>query len=109
MNKKIKQFRFPNDPITFTGDWSDNLANDLGQITQLGIYALPGTKFKINQILSDSVEELIINGYGTFSIDVEDKPITSISLNRNSYNNANNNHFIIIDMVYVPKEVLGNE
>ena len=53
MNKKIKQFRFPETLLEdnfFTEDgWSLNLIENLGLVTQLGIYALPGSRFKINQ------------------------------------------------------------
>lgn len=52
MNKKIKQFRFPETLLEdnfFTEDgWSLNLIENLGPVTQLGIYALPGSRFKIN-------------------------------------------------------------
>ena len=108
MNKKIKQFRFPETLLEdnfFTEDgWSLNLIENLGPVTQLGIYALPGSRFKINQKQSSSVEELVINGHGVFSIDLEEHPLTSISIHKESYNNAkNNNHFIIIDVLYIPR------
>ena len=46
----------------------------------------------------------MINGHGVFSIDLEERPITSISLHKESYNNVkNNNHFIIIDLLYIPR------
>lgn len=113
MQKKIKQLRFDNSnssEITFTNGWSNNLIETLGPVIQLGIYALPGTRFKINQAQSyGEIEELIINGYGLFSIDLENKPITTISLHQESYNNSKeNNHFIIIDLIYIPKGVEDN-
>lgn len=111
MNKKIKQFRFPDPDLQFEKDfftedeeWSLNLIENLGPVTQLGIYALPGSRFKINQQQSSSVEELVINGHGVFSIDLEERPITSISVHKESYNNTKeNNHFIIMDLLYIPR------
>ena len=104
MASKIKQIRYP-DPgqkLKFNGGWSENIIANLGSVTQLGIYALPGTRFKINQANSDSVEKLIINGSGIFSINLEDRPITSISLAKASFDNINQlgQHFIIIDLIY---------
>ena len=103
MASKIKQIRYPGQQkLKFNEGWSENIIANLGSVTQLGIYALPGTRFKINQANSDSVEELIINGSGIFSINLEDRPITSISLAEASYNNVVQlgKHFIIIDLIY---------
>lgn len=102
MASKIKQIRYPEQELKFNNGWSENIIANLGSVTQLGIYALPGTRFKINQANSGSAEELIINGSGIFSINLEDRPITSISLAEESFNNIIQlgRHFIIIDLVY---------
>ena len=103
MASKIKQIRYPGQELEFNEGWSENIIANLGSVTQLGIYALPGTRFKINQANSDSVEELIINGSGIFSINLEDRPITSISLAKASFDNIiplGKKHFIIIDLIY---------
>ena len=104
MASKIKQIRYSGqEELKFNeGGWSENIIAKLGSVTQLGIYALPGTRFKINQANSDSVEELIINSSGIFSINLEDRPITSISLAEASFDNIKQlgEHFIIIDLIY---------
>ena len=101
MASKIKQICYPGQELKFNEGWSENIITNLGSVTQLGIYALPGTRFKINQANSGSAEELIINGSGIFSINLEDRPITSISLAEESYNNIKSGqHFIIIDLIY---------
>ena len=101
MASKIKQIRYPGQELKFNDGWSDNIIANLGSVTQLGIYALPGTRFKINQANSGSEEELIINGSGIFSINLEDRPITSISLAKESFDNIQpGQHFIIIDLIY---------
>mgnify|MGYP003300334051 CR=1 FL=1 len=101
MAKKIAQLRFPGSSISFKdgASWSDNLVEDLGTIMQVGIYALPGTKFKISQNEGAEVA-LIINGLGVFNMDVTDYPINSIKLSKSSYELISNNQFIIIDLVY---------
>lgn len=103
MASKITQKRYSGKEgeLTFDKGWSENILENLGSVTQLGIYALPGTRFRINQISSDSPEELIINGSGIFSINLEDRPIVNISLNEDSFNNIKSGqHYIIIDLIY---------
>ena len=101
MASKIKQIRYPEQELKFNEGWSENIIANLGNITQLGIYALPGTRFKINQANSSFAEELIINGSGIFSINLEDRPITSINLAKESFDNIQmGQHFIIIDLIY---------
>ena len=48
MASKIKQIRYPGQELEFNEGWSENIIANLGSVTQLGIYALPGTRFKIN-------------------------------------------------------------
>ena len=103
MASKIKQLYFPKiDEVTnWKDDWSDNLLQDLGKVTQLSIYALPGTTFKINQNSNVTGETLVINGSGRFNIDLADRPISDLRINKTSYNNITNaNHCIIIDLIY---------
>lgn len=112
MSSKIKQLRFPDIELEekdFVDEWSENLIKDLGIVTSLGIYALPGSTFKINQTeLIQNEETLVINGLGTFSINTEEHPIKSIQLSKESYNLiSSNNNFIILDLIYeeVPQNV----
>lgn len=103
MASKIKQLRFPEVVLTNwdQNDWSENLLQNLGKVTQLSIYALPGTTFKINQDSNTTGETLVINGSGRFSIDLADRPINDLRINKTSYDNiANADHCIIIDLIY---------
>ena len=96
---QFTQLRYPsnNAPI-FENGWSNNLIAGKNVI-QLGIYALPGTEFLVNQDNKVKGESLKINGTGIFQINVEDRPITSLKLKESSYININE-HFIIIDLIY---------
>lgn len=84
-----------------TSNWSDNII-DKKYVTQLGIYALPGTSFLLNQANQPNGEQLIINNTGIFQIDVEERPITSLRIHKNSYKKLTEGlgHYIIIDIVY---------
>lgn len=85
-------------PPTFTSGWSENLIAGK-KVTELGIYALPGTKFAVNQKGND--ENLIINGSGIFNLTFGDRPITELYLSEDSYNLCkNSSHFIVIDLIY---------
>lgn len=109
MAKTIEQLCFFGDEsIEFEENgYSTNLINGKNVI-QLGIYAVPGTKFRINQIDSDNSKDLIINGSGIFSMNIENRPITKLSIFKNSFENiANSQHQIIIDLI--TEEVLGVE
>lgn len=110
MANKITQLRFPTIELSYIEgqEWSDNLIADLGSVTQLGIYALPGTKFRISQLESALDAEFMINGSGLFSMNTKERPINSIRLSKSSYDNAiNNNHFIVLDLIY--NEIEGVE
>ena len=74
--------------------WSTNLLQGLGSVTQIGIYALPGTQFKINK---GSEQTFIIGSSGLFSLSINENPIKELYVN---YNLENTGHFIIIDLVY---------
>lgn len=96
---QFTQLRYPgNNTPTFENGWSNNLIMDKNVIS-LGIYALPGTEFLINQDNKVKGESLKINGTGIFQINLEDRPITSLRIKENSYNNIGE-HFIIIDLTY---------
>ena len=91
MANKIAQLRFSEDSqLNFKNGWSNNLLTDLGDVFRLGIYALPGTQFKINQENASSIETLIIGSSGFFNIETEKYPITNIQLSQTSYNNIIN-------------------
>lgn len=105
MAKLIKQIRFPETTLDetndFTNGWSKNLIQDLGSVTQLGIYALPGTRFQINQTNINQAEPLIINGTGIFQIDVGDRYIDNLQLAQSSYRLVRNTtNYIVIDIIY---------
>lgn len=96
---QLTQLRYPGSTApTFEDNWSNNLIEGKSVIS-LGIYALPGTQFLINQRNVIRGESLVINGTGIFQINVEDRPITSLRLKKESYENIGE-HFIIIDLVY---------
>lgn len=107
MASRIKQIRFPgyiiNDDQWIEDQsagkfWSPNLLEGLGSVTQLGIYALPGTEFKTNKNIPQT---LIINGSGLFSLNLEETPLNYLSLSKSSYDNIKQSqHFIIIDLIY---------
>lgn len=61
-------------------------------IKQLGIYALPGTQFAVNN------KPMIMNGFGIFELDGNEFPITSLQI-LNTIGNIGE-HFIIIDLIY---------
>ena len=107
MAKQIKQLRLigniDTDSITFDEDaiWSNNLIAGK-YVVQLGIYALPGTQFLLNQDDEIDGEDLQINNMGIFQVDVEERPITSLKLKRASYDKLRSmgNHMIVIDYIY---------
>lgn len=88
MAKKIKQIRDPEQNCELL----DNI-----YAVSLGIHALPGTTFKINQIdFEASTIPLIIGPTGNFSIECEEYPITSMKL----IEIVNDSYPIIIDIIY---------
>ena len=91
---KIGQLYYESNPTPEEQDYSNNIIAGLA-ITSLNIYACPGSRFKINEI-----SDIIINGTGSFSLNCNDFPITSIKMHKN---NLVNNIPTIID--YVSLEV----
>ena len=63
----------------------------------LGIYALPGTKFKIfQQANTQATNPVIINNLGVFQIDLEENPIFNISVNKRDIAEKQ----ILVDIIY---------
>ncbi len=107
MAKKVKQFRFystknsknyPSD-LQFGGLTSGSAFGDYMPVTQLGIQALPGTKF----ILNKSNEPIIIGYTGIYELNLEGiSEITSLQFEQKSLNVINNtpNACLIVDIIY---------
>lgn len=115
MAKAIKQFRYfgdnaaknqpkgviSNDFVSgniFSGDTSLD-SQSYYPIVQLGIQALPGTKFYLN----DSIEPIIIGARGLFELDLDGvAEITQLSLDPSSINliKTIDNAYVIVDIVY---------
>jgi hypothetical protein len=85
-----------------TDGWSHNLIADYGNVVALGIYGLPGTKFKVNQLNANTPETLVLNGSGLFSIDIEHRPITELRVHKDSIDllNSNGGHYLVLDLIY---------
>ena len=102
MTKEFIQVKLsPNDNLEFneTTHYSKNLIPDNVLVMGIGIYALPGTNFQINQLNDKVSRPLIINGLGMFQMDVEDRPITSLFVSEESFKNTKEYHPIIIDLI----------
>lgn len=68
-------------------------------VTQLGIQALPGTKFSLN----NAVEKIIIGSTGIYELELnEQTQITNIQFDARSMEliRDNNNAFLIVDIIY---------
>ena len=85
----IYQFYYNN----FLPESNINILGDKCQVVSLGIHALPGSKFYINE----SDKPIIINSNGNISINCEKFPIISIKIDEN--NNIKTTP-IIIDVIY---------
>lgn len=125
MAKRIKQYRYYNDnndgvtqnqPKEVVGD--DGVKQNVTYkhyvsglvfgsnfpVLQLGIQALPGTKFYLN----NAVDPIIIGLTGIWEIDLDGQTeITAIQIDNQSIQNIknNNNAFLIIDVIYDDGEV----
>ena len=110
MASKIGQIRIPGyTSLSFNSEgWSQNLLGSAGPINKLGIYAVPGTVFKIKQEQQNFDEPtlLTIGGTGLFSIDLDKHYISELYLSEASYKMLTEpaNHFIVIDYIYVEQE-----
>ena len=120
MAYKVKQFRYYNDkssevseskrnqPTTLNGTTtlitSEHYVNGdvFGKhfpVTQLGIQALPGTKFYLNE----AVDPVIIGATGIYELDLTNGiQISKISFAHDSMENIKNNDnaFLIVDIIY---------
>ena len=120
MAYKVKQFRYYNDkssevaadkrnqPTTLDGTTtlitSEHYANGdvFGKyfpVTQLGIQALPGTKFYLNE----ATDPIIIGATGIYELDLDGQAeITNLQFEARSMKliKENNNAFLIIDIIY---------
>ena len=114
MGKTVMQFRYYNDadtknnfPTGSNGISYARLAsgsiffdNGLGGIVQLGIQALPGTKFYIN----NSVNPVIVGYTGIYELDLQSlaTEITALSFDESSLKNIKeiNGAYLIVDAIY---------
>lgn len=112
MAKQIMQFRYYKD-----GDTNKNQPKNINRsrlisgsvfsnnlpVTQLGIQTLPGTKFYLN----NSTSPIVVGSTGIYELDLEGlSEITNISFDAQSLVNinANENAYLIIDVVSEPRE-----
>lgn len=123
MANKIKQYRYyadgpvqtqpneKNQPKTISGDSGNAVPvtlehyksglvfGDAFPVLQLGVQALPGTKFFLNNAL----EPIIIGSTGIYELDLGGQTeITAISFEGKSMEliRDNNNAFLIVDVIY---------
>lgn len=120
MAYKVKQFRYYNDQSSEVPEAKRNqpvtLADTSTLITsqhyvngdvfgtsfpviQLGVQALPGTKFYLNE----AVDPIIIGATGIYELDLTNGiQITKISFAIDSMNNikTNDNAYLIVDIIY---------
>lgn len=114
MAKKIKQFRYyqegdsRNEPqYTMTSDSLEKgtFFADYVPISFLGIQALPGTKFYLN----DSWDPIVIGYTGIFELSLNDlTEITSLRFDHNSLIDINQHKdtVLLIDIVYGEEEAV---
>ena len=109
MAKEVKQFRFydernsggknyPSD-LRYRTLASGSAFADYMPITQLGIQALPGTMFYLN----NSNNPIIIGYTGIYELNLEGMAeITALRFDGNSLNaiNSNANSYLIVDIIY---------
>ena len=109
MAKHIMQYRYYDDKHTNNNQPEDLTADALNKgtafskytpVTQLGIQALPGTRF----ILNDNIEgPVIIGSTGIYELDLEGiSKINSLKFDSKSLDliAKNPNAFLIIDVIY---------
>ena len=107
MAKRIQQFRYyaqghsNNQPqgISYQNLTSGSIFSNYLPITQLGIQALPGTKFYLN----NSRDPIIIGSTGIYELDLQGQiEITALSFDNRSVNaiRNNDNAYLIVDVIY---------
>lgn len=112
MAKRIKQVRYYEDGSSKNSDAnikyqqlvSGSAFTAYTPITQLGIQALPGTKFSLN----NSQDSIIIGSTGIYELDLTDgSEVVAISFDPLSIQaiRTNANAYLIVDMIYDDGEV----
>lgn len=113
MAKQIKQFRYyqegdsrnyPEFQITSMSLQTGKIFADYMPISQLGIQALPGTKFYLN----NSYNPIIIGYTGVYELAISDlAEITSLKFDYESIQRINRNKetVLLVDVVYDKEEV----
>ena len=107
MAKQVRQFRYyaPNSPknypsgMKYQSSVSGSVFSETLPVFQLGIQALPGTQFYLN----DSVHPVIIGSTGIYELDLEGKgTISAISFDNKSIDmiSENDNAYLIVDVIY---------
>ena len=116
MAKKVKQIRYYNDTAdknypsknsggpSYRNLISGSVFSNYMPIMQLGIQALPGTKFYLN----GSNNPIIIGNTGIYELDLWGMAeINSLQFDANSLSliSSNDNAYLIIDMIYEDGEI----
>lgn len=117
MSKKLTQFRFYsdessenypvknlNDKSVTTQDYvSGSIFKDALPILQLGIQALPGTKFYLN----GSINPIYVGNSGIYDLDIEEEVrINGLAFEQDSMNRINDtgSAILIVDILYGEEE-----
>lgn len=107
MANRIKQFRYYGEDHQNNQPTGENMISycngdvfgDYFPITQLGIQAIPGTKFYLN----NNLEPVIIGTTGIYELDLNNQTqINKITIDNDSLNMINNNPsaYLIVDILY---------
>lgn len=108
MAKQIKQIRYygesnpnnnPQGASLFTELVTGKAFSNYVPMLQLGIQALPGTRFFLN---GNTSSPIIIGGTGIYELDLNGSEITDLKFASTSLNaiKNNNNAHLIVDIVY---------
>ena len=110
MAKKLKQFRWygtdntNNSPSASLKEYADGTVfSSYYPIAQLGIQALPGTKFYLN----GSVKPITIGVSGIYDLDIKNGArVTQLSFSQESLEAIGNNttNLLIVDILYGEEE-----
>ena len=106
MAKKFKQFIYYNQDninnsplgISYNTLCTGNIFNKFMPACHIGIQALPGTKFYLN----NSIYPVVIGSTGIYELDLKGvTQITEIHFDKRSLNliNENNNAYLIVDII----------